>query len=881
MPCRIADKNDDVYFQDIEVGNEYDLALEPFQEENVGRCQESRGNETQVQVKPTLDFCSYDLCEHQSICKPHKNDYSCFCKSNETSGRYCENVIEKTCPRHWWGKPTCGPCQCDTSKGFNETCNQLTGACVCKEYHFKDQDACLPCKCYHLGSTSKSCDSKSGQCSCKVGVIGKRCDRCANGQAELTDQGCQVLYGECPAEYYQSIWWDRVAFDGQGVAKCPELSIGHVTRVCTVSGWAKPVFSDCMHKLFGSVDAEGRGESWENASNMKRTLELHKKNNKLTYSRDIQRVYDFTKQVLQREVQMSGFELAHRKDRMFLDNICHLLSWIVDQTQSDKYETLNMVQKYGLKVLKSMSETFTEPFEVTTKNIIFGLDDLKSYRSKRDLSNTLSLALPKQRSNLDGKNPTVLFHIEIGQENRAAIQYTLIRNLNQTLTAAQVDVPKLRSGSRASLFDQAIIVNELTGMSHSVQFEIPELSLRQVPHCVFWDNNFNIWSSLLCEMKLVNSTPVCQCEHGSIQGVIVETVQRGKVFFNDSSEAAMSIATSALAMILLLITFAYLICFNSCERNSISISANVSLTTLIHIAAISLLILTNGYVADSVVSCTGVALILQLSSLASITWSTLSTLHIHRMITELRNINNGEMTFYYFFGYGLPTVLTLLSAGVAGKNYNSTDFCNVETNSVMVWGLLVPEVLLSSLVAVIIFLNIQTVFSFKSDIEDLRTLRKAFFMSVIIQPLLCNLHVSAALLSFYGQESFFVLLYWHLSSLAVAFYIFIAYVIFDVLTQRRQGQQATVRSSASAKPQMVFEHHMECTASLSSTASRSTLKQGWKNMEASSEHHFPYYLDDIDHRSFDLASSHSSDDDGDDTCKSSNFNLSVHDYPKS
>lgn len=36
------------------------------------------------------------------------------------------------CPRGWWGHPTCGPCSCDVTKGFDPDCNKTTGECRCK-----------------------------------------------------------------------------------------------------------------------------------------------------------------------------------------------------------------------------------------------------------------------------------------------------------------------------------------------------------------------------------------------------------------------------------------------------------------------------------------------------------------------------------------------------------------------------------------------------------------------------------------------------------------------------------------------------------------------------------------------------------------------------
>lgn len=46
------------------------------------------------------------------------------------TGSVCR--IEQQCPRGWWGSPTCGPCHCEASKGFDTDCNKTTGHCHCK-----------------------------------------------------------------------------------------------------------------------------------------------------------------------------------------------------------------------------------------------------------------------------------------------------------------------------------------------------------------------------------------------------------------------------------------------------------------------------------------------------------------------------------------------------------------------------------------------------------------------------------------------------------------------------------------------------------------------------------------------------------------------------
>lgn len=40
--------------------------------------------------------------------------------------------MDQQCPKGWWGNPSCGPCNCDVSKGFDPDCNKTNGQCHCK-----------------------------------------------------------------------------------------------------------------------------------------------------------------------------------------------------------------------------------------------------------------------------------------------------------------------------------------------------------------------------------------------------------------------------------------------------------------------------------------------------------------------------------------------------------------------------------------------------------------------------------------------------------------------------------------------------------------------------------------------------------------------------
>ena len=51
-------------------------------------------------------------------------------------------------------------------------------------------------------------------------------------------------------------------------------------------------------------------------------------------------------------------------------------------------------------------------------------------------------------------------------------------------------------------------------------------------------------------------------------------------------------------------------------------------------------------------SCTAIAIVLHYFFVCTSTWVFVETLHLYRMMTEIRDVNQGSMKFYYIIGYG-------------------------------------------------------------------------------------------------------------------------------------------------------------------------------------------------------------------------------------
>uniref|UniRef100_A0A6G1S6M5 Cadherin EGF LAG seven-pass G-type receptor 2 n=1 Tax=Aceria tosichella TaxID=561515 RepID=A0A6G1S6M5_9ACAR len=339
--------------------------------------------------------------------------YTCECEPNR-SGKNCEHQLSQRCPSNWWGRPLspgqnssiCGPCNCDESKGFDGDCDKLTGQCFCKPNHYQPpgSDYCFPCDCYSIGSLSTSCNQTSGQCKCRPGVVGRRCETCASQYAEVTLRGCEVTYDlACPKTYSDGIWWEKTQLDRTASQQCPvSTSTGTATRFChKTDGWQKANLFDCISNTFTDLYTqyqfleENKFQMTTNlamkiASNLKLALnETISSPSMQLYGSDMYISFRLLHHLIQHESRQTGLNLTHRQDRAYIRNIAESISYILDPNYADNWPEiaarspnggaeyiLKLLDNFGKILIDSQSDTYTQPFEIETKHLTFGMDTL-------------------------------------------------------------------------------------------------------------------------------------------------------------------------------------------------------------------------------------------------------------------------------------------------------------------------------------------------------------------------------------------------------------------------------------------------------------------------------------------------------------------------
>lgn len=265
--------------EDIRIGTQQSIMDRPMMKENVQKgcpsnaeCPEScpihskceiAWDEAECTCSPgyvgsdCVPICTIGPCADAGICRVDndaKKGYNCECNSTLYSGEYCEIAVQQPCPGGWWGEKSCGPCKCNVKQGYHPDCNKQNGQCRCRDNHYQPENetACLSCDCYTVGSFGGSCDKLTGQCECRDGVIGRRCDSCSNPYAEVTLQGCEVVYDACPKTFAAGVWWPRTPFGQIAVENCPMPAKGKGVRNCdeTSGGWGVPNMFNCTSEPY-------------------------------------------------------------------------------------------------------------------------------------------------------------------------------------------------------------------------------------------------------------------------------------------------------------------------------------------------------------------------------------------------------------------------------------------------------------------------------------------------------------------------------------------------------------------------------------------------------------------------------------------------------
>ncbi|KAK5610636.1 Cadherin EGF LAG seven-pass G-type receptor 2 [Crenichthys baileyi] len=706
------------------------------------------------------DVCSLNPCEHAATCtwKPSSSHgYTCDCPRNYF-GRYCEKKTDLPCPRGWWGHKTCGPCNCPTDRGFDSDCNKTSGECRCKDNHYRPEgsDTCLLCDCYPVGSFSRACDRESGQCHCKPGVIGRQCDRCDNPFAEVSANGCEVIYDSCPQAIEAGIWWPRTKFGLPAAVPCPRGSVGTAIRHCDEhKGWLPPNLFSCTSVTFSKLKALSeklyRNTSLLDSGHVQQTAALLANATAHTqtfYGSDVKVGYCLTQILLQHEINQQGFNLTATQDVHFTENVVTVGSTIlapetkthwelIQHTEGGTAALLRHFEEYANTLAQNMRKTYLSPFTIVTPNIVISVDRLKkinfagaklpryqSLRGPRPADQETAVTLPDSvfQPPLDSKGHR---HLDVfpessqrnGSANRKrrhpddsqqdAVASVIIFHSLASLLPESYDPDKrsLRVPKRPvintpvvsiTVHDNDELLQHTLDKPITVQFRLVTTEERSKPICVFWNHTILAgnggWSAKGCEVVFRNSTHISCQCYHMTSFAVLMDVSR-----RENGEILpikiLTWSTAGVTLGFLFLTSVFLLSLRAMQCNKTSIINNGA--TALFLSELIFILGINQ--ADNPFLCTVIAILLHFFYLCSFSWLFLEGLHIYRMISEVRDINYGPMRFYYLIGWGVPAFITGLAVGLDPEGYGNPDFCWLSMYDTLIWSFAGPIALVVSM----------------------------------------------------------------------------------------------------------------------------------------------------------------------------------------
>ncbi|CAD5116988.1 DgyrCDS5822 [Dimorphilus gyrociliatus] len=700
-------------------------------------CEEKFGVAKCICVPGRLGPKCEKICDKYNPCKNNQTCYQdnlvdsgfrCACSKNYI-GEFCETFLPDSCPDKWWGVPPfCGPCDCG-KLGINSKCDPLTGSCSCDDYQFVNSEGkCEDCRCNVQGSKSPKCTD--GKCICIKGVIGKKCNLCADIFAEVTAEGCAVVYDGCPRAFKNGIWWEKTKYNSQDVRNCPLASVGKSYRNCTENGWLEVDLTECMSTVLIPLSEELTKLEEDNlilntfvVKSLIKEVEIASRLIREFYANDIEILGGILISVLKYESSQSGLNLTHTQDRNFTRNLIQTLGRILDpklnsiwtkvKSENLAADLLQWMEKYSDTMAKNLKATFTPPFDQIHENVILGMDYI-------ELKNKSTVRLPKFNNKVKSDKFTIKTSIELPLDetgkndvSSSAVGYVIYKNIGNLLIS--------NFGATGPVFSVNLVDGNVT--VHGSQkkpvimlFDSTYSGNTSNSQCVYWKDS--TWVSDGCS-KI--DKHACACNHLSTYTMLMDAPSKAvsvqvmdDLVFTVYIGLAFCIMCAVACAIILLI-------LRTAKHNSSMIHAQICLCLI----AGHLTFLIGIRHVENEFRCKFAAIILHLTHLCALSWILVGAVHFHRRLAELKDIDKGTMKFYYVLGYVLPAIVVAMATGLAADDYGNNGACWLSTSDTLIWSALGPGGFIVLFTLIVLLLAVRTTRTVKHIPDGVKSSIKA------------------------------------------------------------------------------------------------------------------------------------------------------------
>ncbi|XP_016844332.1 protocadherin-like wing polarity protein stan isoform X2 [Nasonia vitripennis] len=345
--------------------------------------------------------------------------------------------------------------------------------------------------------------------------------------------------------------------------------------------------------------------------------------------------------------------------------------------------------------------------------------------------------------------------------HKAVLSYVQYRELASILPKRFDDSVTIRWGVEVAVGSPIVTVsvlvpsetgyNTLTGIPLKspvrIQLWLSEddgYKTRINPQCVHWSTARGIgeWSRLGCTTEVDDTNMAlgmmvnCSCIKLSTFAVLTDVLDLEYVPEPSLLEDVTSYSAFIVALPLLLTTILILALIRGGETNSNSIHKNLVLcvffSELLYLVALK----ARHALIGNEFPCKLIAIGLHYAWLSTFSWTLVDTVHLYRMLTEMRDINHGQMRFYYTLGYAVPAIIVGLTIGVRADQYGNFYFCWLSIYENVIWSLIGPICLMVLVNFCILIMSVRAAFTLKEHVMGFGNLRTLLWLSVASLPLL-------------------------------------------------------------------------------------------------------------------------------------------------
>ncbi|XP_018058154.1 PREDICTED: protocadherin-like wing polarity protein stan [Atta colombica] len=274
--------------------------------------------------------------------------------------------------------------------------------------------------------------------------------------------------------------------------------------------------------------------------------------------------------------------------------------------------------------------------------------------------------------------------------------------------------------------------------------ENDDFKTRTNPQCVHWSTARGIgeWSRMGCTTEIEDNSLSfgtivnCSCMKLSTFAILTDVLDLEYVPEPSLLEDVTSYSAFMLALPLLLSALLILALIRGGGTNSNSIHKNLVLCVFMAEILYLIALKARNPLVSNEFPCKLTAIGLHYAWLSTFAWTLVDSVHLYRMLTEMRDVNHGQMRFYYTMGYGLPAVIVGLTIGVRADQYGNFYFCWLSIYETVIWSLIGPVCAAVLVNFCILVMCIRAAFTLKEHIMGFGNLRTLLWLSVASLPLL-------------------------------------------------------------------------------------------------------------------------------------------------